>query len=134
MGLRLKAQPAAFRPRQVFKAERYPEGKQPSQAVRLSSGWARPVRVNGGIRLGLRPQVLRAGERKGVPRREVVACGDLVWLEGERQPAIVKAIKSRGTIAFVRADGSTAELSARRICKHWPRPGFVLWAGRGGAG
>ncbi|HEY8415284.1 MAG TPA: RNA-guided endonuclease IscB, partial [Thermaerobacter sp.] len=101
-GLRLQARPAAFRPRQVFKAERYPEGRQPRHAVRLSSGWARPVRVNTGVRLGPRPQVLRAGERRGVPRRELVACGDLVWLEGEGQPVVVTAIKSRGTVACVR--------------------------------
>ncbi|HEY8414206.1 MAG TPA: hypothetical protein VIK99_00390, partial [Thermaerobacter sp.] len=132
-GLRLLARPAAFRPRQVFKAERYAEDKRPSQAVRLLSGWARPVRVNAGVRLGPKPRVLRAGERRGVPRREVVACGDLVWLEGEGQPVVVTAIKSRGTVACVRPDGSTTEVGAHRIRKHWPRPGIVLWAGGGGA-
>ena len=132
-GLRLAARPAAFRPRQAFKAERYPEARRPRQAVRLSSGWARPVRVNAGVRLGPRPQVLRAGMRRGVPRTELVACGDLVWLEGEGRPVVVTAIKSRGTVACVRPDGAVTEVSARRIRRHRPRPGIVLWARRSGA-
>ncbi|HEY8416138.1 MAG TPA: RRXRR domain-containing protein, partial [Thermaerobacter sp.] len=131
-GLLLEARPAAFRPRQVYKAERYPEARRPSQAVRLSSGWARPVRVNAGVRLGSRPQVLRAGMRRGVPRTELVACGDLIWLEGESRPVVVTAIRSRGTIVCVRPDGTVTEVSARRIRKHRPRPGIVLWAGGGG--
>lgn len=132
-GLRLEARPASFRPRQAYKAERYAEGKRPSQAVRLSSGWARPVRVNAGVRLGPKPQVVPAGCRRGIPRRELVACGDLVRLEGDGRLAVVTAIKSRGTVACVRPDGVVTEVSARRIRRYRPRPGIVLWAGGGGA-
>jgi len=126
-GLRLRAYLVAARPRQAFRAERYSEGRKPSHAVWLSSGWARPVRVNAGVRLGLKPQVLRAGRRNGVPRRELLACGDLVWLEGVRGPLLVKAVKSRGTVACMRPDGSVVEASPRRVVRSWPRPGVVLW-------
>lgn len=126
-GWRWRAHLSAARPRQAFRAERYPEARKPAHAVRLSSGWARPVRVNAGVRLGPRPRVLRAGQRKGVPRRELLACGDLVWLEGERGPLVVKAIKSRGTVVCLWPGGSVVEASPRRVVCSWPRPGVVLW-------
>lgn len=126
-GLRLRAYVAAARPRQAFKAERYSETRRPPHAVRLSSGWARPVRVHAGVRLGPRPQLLRLGQRKGVARRELLVCGDLVWVVGGPLPLVVKAVKSRGTAACVRADGAVVEVSVRRIRQHRPRPGVVLW-------
>lgn len=88
--------------------------------------------MNDGLRLGAKPQVVKAGLRRGIPRRELVVCGDVVWLEGSEVPFVVKAIKSRGTVAVLSPDGSMTEVSARRIRKYWPRPGIVLWVGKVG--
>jgi hypothetical protein len=126
-GLRLRAHLAVARPRRAFRAERYPEAEKPTHAVRLSSGWARPVRVNAGVRLGPKPRVLRLGQRRVVPRRELLVCGDVVWLEGEHGPLVVKAVKSRGTVVCLRPNGSVAGASPRRVVRSWPRPGVVLW-------